>query len=302
MYKTYRKDSGRILFHGSENLLDWEYLSEYYYPELPGKYECPLMRPVAINDHYNKWILKWDIPYRSYYITGTFNGREFIPDNTAESLKSLDNGNFYASISWNHLPDERTIIMGWITEEPCKNKAWTGVQSVPRALSFSVIDDNCYLIQQPIKEIKNLRGKHYSYSDMSVKKLNRLFTRHKVNGKSLEINAQIKPNNAEAFAINFFGSNKDSISVYYDTKNDTLSILNGFKPYKAKLTEQYGYINLHIYIDHSVVEVFANDGQVVLTGSYFPDPSADRLSFYEKGGEVSVDYFEVYKLNSIYAK
>jgi levanase len=42
-------------------------------------------------------------------------------------------------------------------------------------------------------------------------------------------------------------------------------------------------VHLHVLVDTSSVEVFADKGQVVLTDQIFPDPTSNGVSLYANG-------------------
>ena len=41
-------------------------------------------------------------------------------------------------------------------------------------------------------------------------------------------------------------------------------------------------VKLNIYIDHSLIEIFVNDGENVLTGRYFADQAHSKIAFDKK--------------------
>ena len=59
-------------------------------------------------------------------------------------------------------------------------------------------------------------------------------------------------------------------------------------------------IRLHIFIDWSSIEVFAEDGAVVFTNQIFPAVESDRLELYAKGGPARLVSLDVWTLDSIW--
>jgi fructan beta-fructosidase len=55
-----------------------------------------------------------------------------------------------------------------------------------------------------------------------------------------------------------------------------------------------------IFTDWSSIEVFANNGSLVMTEQIFPDTSCSDLAIYALEGTVSLRNLNVYQLNSIY--
>ncbi len=228
MANIQRKDTGSVLLYESEDLVNWKYMSEYKHENFHDGYECPVFRPVPVvgDSSTIKWIMKWDIPYQSHYVLGRFDGQKFEADEN-QPVKTLDHGNFYASISWNGLEQDELIFTGWITEEPRENKPWTGVQSLPRKLFLRKENTGYQLYQEPLPAIAKLRKKHWGYHDMTAKYCNKLMKKQAASGKSLEIHAVILPEYANKFGINVLKSKSDSVSIVYQCSSNILSVTGG---------------------------------------------------------------------------
>ena len=52
--------------------------------------------------------------------------------------------------------------------------------------------------------------------------------------------------------------------------------------HSAKL-ERNAKVNLHVFVDRSSVELFANDGERVLSDRIYPHPGSDEIELYAKG-------------------
>ncbi|MFW6270258.1 MAG: GH32 C-terminal domain-containing protein, partial [Bacillota bacterium] len=70
--------------------------------------------------------------------------------------------------------------------------------------------------------------------------------------------------------------------------------------FKAPLKPENNRIQLHIYIDHSTVEVFGNGGQKVISALTFPETANDNLELYVKDGQAELISLEIYELDSIW--
>ena len=64
----------------------------------------------------------------------------------------------------------------------------------------------------------------------------------------------------------------------------------------AELRPIDGVIRLHIFIDRTSIEVFANDGLVVMTDLIFPDSTNIGIELFADGGEARVNSLEIFKL------
>ena len=61
-------------------------------------------------------------------------------------------------------------------------------------------------------------------------------------------------------------------------------------------------IRLHVLLDRSSVEVFANDGQVCITDQLFPRAPYDQLAFYADGGSARITRCEGWTIQSTWPR
>ena len=81
------------------------------------------------------------------------------------------------------------------------------------------------------------------------------------------------------------------LKISFDTKNGQLILDRSIAGQKVAV--DYGEnrtaplqpdsdVKLNIYIDHSLIEIFVNDGENVLTGRYFADQAHSKIAFDKK--------------------
>jgi fructan beta-fructosidase len=61
-----------------------------------------------------------------------------------------------------------------------------------------------------------------------------------------------------------------------------------------------GDLRLHVLVDASSVEVFADQGEVVLTDQIFPDSAAVGVDAFADGGTATVGHLTAWRLSSIW--
>ena len=97
----------------------------------------------------------------------------------------------------------------------------------------------------------------------------------------------------------------EQTTIGYATKNPTLfmdrtqSGQTAFNPgfagiHIAEMHPISDTVRLHIFVDRSSVEVFGNDGQVVLTEQIFPNAASQGLELFAEGGEVRLSALDIY--------
>ena len=274
------KDAGgAALLYRSHDLINWEYLHPLFTgsKDLDGvMFECPDFFPLD-----GRHVLLTSCGATHWHV-GRYEDRRFVMD--AHGI--TDGGNFYAAKT---LLDDKgcRILWGWITENrPHKESAaagWSGVLSLPRVLS--ILEDGSLGIS-PAPELQALRGKKYAVSVRtdSVKMLDG------IHGQALEIIARFKPRGAKRVGL-LLRSTPDQSErtlVYVDMENKLLIAGGGEDASIRRVQTRFDAEGdketmLHIFLDHSVIEVFA-DGRACLTArSYSKRADADRIGVFSLG-------------------
>ena len=118
--------------YASSNLTKWSFLSTFPSPVPNCTWECPDLVEIA-----GKWILiaSLIIPNslpregnNSRYWLGAFDGTTFTPESGPHSL-SLGPDD-YAAVSWNNVPNQRKVIVGWMSHWTYANQTMTKAGAV----------------------------------------------------------------------------------------------------------------------------------------------------------------------------
>ena len=116
-----------------------------------------------------------------------------------------------------------------------------------------------------------------------------------ISGEAIHIKAKINPKNSDGFGfIVRNGKKEEGTEIRYDVNKKTLECMGGH----AIVEPINGIIKLEILIDRSSIEIFANDGEVVLSSCFTPEEKDKILTFWIQGGEVMVDDIEAYELKT----
>lgn len=298
---------GNIVIYGSKNLIDWQVLSIYSNLNLKGMWECPELFPLPVNGDTShvKWVMKINIPKQAYWLIGDFDGKTFTDNMPKHEPLVTTYGFFYASQTFNNIPEEdgRRILLAWIGWEPDSNRQWTGCQSLPRQLILIQDKGGYHLLQKPITELKQLKQKkdHILFLNLSVNNINRALQEHGFNSQCFEFEAEFKPPENSQWGINFWQSETDSSTVGYDAQGNELFIKHNDNDVLRVKTQAFnGLIKLHGFVDHSVVEIFVNDGRQVLISTAFPNPKNSKVSLYSGQDATKLKKLELWNLKSIW--
>jgi beta-fructofuranosidase len=283
---------GVILRYRSEDLVHWEYLGRLLQGDINlsdpfwtgSVWECPNF--FRLKDRYVLFFSVQSEPsellYPVYYI-GDYDGEQFIP--TSQSI--LVHGSSFYAPQVMRTGDGRMVMWGWLKEmrwpSALMEAGWAGVMSMPLTL---LLLPNGRLGIEPVEELKNLRGAHWHYANLALEPGTPDLL-DGVSGDCLEIDAVFEPDPEAEFGLKVRCSpdRDEQTRILYqgkaerlvlDPKESSLSTVVDRDVRKASLSlDASGCLRLHIFIDRSVVEIFAN-GHTCLAGRVYPT-RADSL-------------------------
>jgi sucrose-6-phosphate hydrolase SacC (GH32 family) len=223
---------------------------------------------------------------------------------------------FYASITFENVPNDRQLLVGWMNNwtygSLIPTSPWRSTQSEPRDVSLRRIAGKTELVQHPAPELNKLHtGPVYTVTNRSVKGTHGLLGAGS-RGQALDIRATFDSGSADRFGLKVFvgggeetviGYDNDAREVYVDRRQSGDA---SFHPQFASVSHaplrlpQSGKLKLRVLVDHSSVEVFADKGQRVLTDQVFPSASSDGVQLFAEGGRATVDSLNMWQMESIW--
>ncbi|CAM4384883.1 glycoside hydrolase family 32 protein [Paenibacillus alkaliterrae] len=319
----------RVLFYTSSNLKQWNVESEFGAAEgsHDGVWECPdiIELPVDGGMEGSKWVLIVSIGdnpqcpegSRTQYFVGDFDGSSFTNDASPETILWLDHGrDNYAGVTWSDAQraDQGKLFIGWMSNWKYANliptASWRSAMTLPRVLFLKKVPDGIRLVQEPLAELQQLRlgAKHWEETTI-VPGQNLLSD---AQGDIYEIECEIDPGDASEVGFKLRKSEREETVVGYNVFDRKLFIdrsNSGEKHFHeafackhdVQLELHNGRLKLHIFVDQSSVEVFANDGEIAVTDQIFPDPTSTGMELYVKDGEAKLVSLKLYPLQSIYS-
>jgi beta-fructofuranosidase len=225
----------------------------------------------------------------------------------------LEGGHLYAPQTFRDKTNRR-ILIGWVQEgrsrQAQKEAGWSGMFSLPRELTLR--PDGTLGIE-PITELQQLRTKKYQWKNLEIEPNGNNYLPD-VKGAALEIEIEVEWKQLTASEWGLIlrqspdGSEETRIS--YDAQLNKLI----FDPTRSSLEadlypdirsgnfvlEPDEAVKLRIFLDHSIVEVYAN-GRACLTGRIYPSRSDSlQLDLFSTGGSMLYKTVTVYELASIW--
>lgn len=305
---------GQVWLYHSKDLYHWQFDQILAKVDDPDVYmmECPDFFPLG-----DKYILMFSpqgmqakgYQYRNRFQSGYIVG-EWQPGETfkiCQPFTELDFGHDYYAPQSFLTADKRRIVIAWMdmwdSVMPSQADKWAGALSLPRELHLS--SDN-KLIISPITELQLLRSKAVLSHDIEV-----------INGKQdllldswqceLVIKIDLNKTDAERAGIAFTASNDDNqfTLLYIDNQAQRLILDRAFSGsgvmgYRSIAIPEGQILELHIFIDHSSIEVFVNHGMATLTSRFYPTYEQRTIKVFAENGKLVIDQLEYWYLKNIH--
>jgi beta-fructofuranosidase len=271
---------GSVFLYQSQNLLEWKYVGILAKgTESQGRgWECANYLKLG-----QKHVLVIS-PYGSViYSIGDFDGKQ----HHSNEWHILDHGkSFYATNTY--IDDQgRTILVGWVKS---KGDGWNGCLSLPRELQL--IDQNQLQIT-PIEELEQLRVSHQNF-ERTLENLTEDAGTAPIFGERIEIKARFQLKEADSFGLNMV-DDQGSHKLSFDFQAHTMQFGEDFA--EMQFTKAADLIELHIFVDHSVIEVFINQREVFTTVFYpkLAETHALKIAPFVKNsrGKFSIDAWKL---------
>jgi len=315
-------DQHKIAFYQSDNLKDWEEVSQFGpLGDTSAVWECPDLFELKVKGtDTTKWVLSLSAghPQEGFlgmqYFIGEFDGTSFVADSLQYPMY-LDYGkDFYAGITFaNTGHREYATMIGWlgchIYSKDTPTTIWRGAMSLPRNLFLERTESGIRLKSQPpTSYLKTLFDEEWTQVPMALhngtievpiksKAYWATLTLKNKGGRRAGLKV-LKSNDHETLVGVDFSESK----VFIDRRNSGTATVN--EKFKSKDSAPWHpsseEITLDIYVDHSVIEVFIENGEQVLTSLIYPEETGDGIVLFSEQGEVSIENIAVKNLKSIW--
>ena len=289
----------RLYLFVSDDLKSWKYLHVFYErnPEWTDRSEdnmCPSFLPLPSSPTGGPSSGKHLLLFISHnkgcqYYVGDYRDDRFFPDNHGR-MSWVDNTYFAPEALVDR--EGRQIMWAWLTDNPSgeKEKGWSGVYGLPRTLW---VGDDGTLRMAPVKELETLRCHEKSWNNLTLGD-GETKALEGVAGDCCELALEIDVNTATRCGVRVRASkdNQEETLIYFDADakqlvfDSTRSGTEGRKVVeRAPLALQTGEpLKLRVFVDKSVVEVFANDRQAIGRRVYPARNDSLGVSVFASGG------------------
>ena len=274
----------------STDLMDWSFLGKLFHEDTDWEalgvgpdedVSCANMFKIG-----DKWMLLC-ISHRlgcRYYL-GDFKDEKYLPEshhlmnwvpmNIPEGLPAR----LFAPESL-LTQDGRRVMWAWVVSP--MSSGLTGVQSLPWELS---LPEDGELRIKPLRELEQLRGEAVTEGEVMVKS-DEDYRLKKVDGDTLELSVNFEPTDSREYGVSVFcDENGYGFPITYIPGSNILNLGSLTPPLELDPGEG---LNLRIFLDKEMIEVFANDRQAVV----YVHPHEDQdtgIVLFSKGADLEAE-------------
>lgn len=308
VHRNSRSRAGVMLYRAlNQDLTEWQFVNVLYeWPDAGTRsLECPNLFRFG-----DTWLLFFSYhppPTRTAYLIGTFDTETYTFNPERQGSLDLSPMGVYAPQAMRDEKD-RVILFGWVRPAgwyPDGGKSWCGCMTLPRTLS---LDTNGQLRQEPVQELEGLRGRHYSWSDLSPGPTGQVL--EGVGGDVLEIIVEFGPvvRGVCGLKVRRSADGKNAVTVGYDGKQiyftgadpkglfaSTGGVSAGSDYHIAiQRVDSDSQFRLHLFIDKCVLELYV-DRRFCMTRSVYCSPEDLGIEvFAPDGAQIrSLDIWEM---------
>ncbi|MAE64991.1 MAG: glycosyl hydrolase family 32 domain protein [Phycisphaeraceae bacterium] len=304
------------LFH-SKDLAEWEHLGkliEFGFHNEPGEDGAvPNFLPIGHGRH---MLLFFSHKRAAQYLVGTYDpvAHRFEPESHGRmTFGPWCIGSLHAPSA---MVDEDGRVLAIFNVRDGKPwDDWTNVMTLPRCLSLA--DDHALRIE-PAGRTDVLRFDHRAADPMEIPGNGEIVLEH-VRGKAMEIEAVIEPGTSREVGLYVFrapdGAERTRISLLHRegqrpgtsrlqidaTESSLREDVYGRPPEAGPFELDEGEpLHLRIFVDRSIVEVFANGRQSLTLRAYPQRDDSTGVSVFARGGSARLVSLDAWQMRSVW--
>lgn len=285
-------ETGTMLLYRSDDLQHFENLGELniQHHDLGYMVECPNLvfiddRPVLLfcPQGMSKKTSFYENIYPNSYVIGEHLDETTVSLGQTSSIENLDEGfDVYATQAFN-APDGRALAISWIglpdISYPSDKEGWAHCLSLVKTLQLK---EN-HLYQYPVEETKQLRQTKQS---LSASIHADTFTTIATDQTCYELHTCVANNDILDLALFADSQTQHALHLVIDAKQHQVTLDRGTVG-EAFATEfgttrtcsvEEGDIEVTIFADTSVVEIYINHGYRTMTARFFPEANQTIIS------------------------
>ena len=321
-----------IMFYASKDLKTWKLLSTFGegIGNHDGVWECPDFFPLPVQGtDETKWVLFVSINpggpnsgSATQYFVGDFDGKTFRIDTNFQKEQAkehsfwVDHGrDNYAGVTWSNVTTSEggKLFIGWMSNWLYANEVptekWRSASTIARELGLIKGSDTYRLISNPVKELNGYRGKKVADTAIPIDGETELTTSKTISLSKTEINFEIPDVSKGKYTFILSNSKGDELGFGYSATEKKFFVdrnKSGKTDFSDKFTDRIAtaprtagskHLTGKILLDKTSIELFYDNGQTVMTETFFPNAPFETLSIESDNEKFTINNLEIHELN-----
>ena len=299
----------------SDDLVNWTYVGNFLSHEMP---DAIIGEDISCPNFFQldgKWMLLCiSHPFGCRYYLGDWDAEaeQFVPEShgrmnwrrSHQPIYKTHYRDFFAPESL-LTPDGRRVMWAWLTTLH-EDVDLRSVQSLPRELSLA--EDGTLRIK-PLRELESLRYDKVTFSNITATppkgSHSTMAFEHiaELKGDAYEIRITIESAEIQRkrFGVQLFADKEQEnganqgLPILIHPEYSTLRIGTTEAPFAVTDLAEREDLEMRIFVDKYLVEVFVNDRQAALT-AHMDYKAGDSLNFYSYGSPTTLKQVEIWKM------
>ena len=189
-----------------------------------------------------------------------------------------------------HCESQRTVLVGWVSGF-AEGRGWRGCMSLPRVLTL----EGGRLVQAPLPELSRLRRRHTRVEQLVID--DGVLPIPGARGKALEIVAVLAPRDAAGCGLKLRCRDDGSGGLVISYAAGALDVAGTRVPLRL---DSDAKLRLHLFLDHSVLELFIQDGAAAVTRVDYPPEEDLAVAAFAQSGSATLVTLEVWEMATIW--
>jgi fructan beta-fructosidase len=286
----------RVHLYSSTDLKEWQMESEFgsSLGAHGGVWECPDLFPLSAGNT-TKWVMLVSINpggpnggSATQYFVGDFDGKTFTADH--QDTRWLDYGpDNYAGVSWSNVSDRRLFI-GWMSNwsyaTVVPTYRWRSAMTISRELNLIQVGQQFFVTSKPVEEYSSIVGEYKNEEVINVDRSYLLSNQLDFSASTFRLRFEAEPKD---FVIRLENSLDEYVLIGYQAGNNQFFIdrnQSGKRAFHQEFPRRSfapristgENIIFDILVDVGSVELFADEGEVVMTALFFPNEPYREIS------------------------
>lgn len=200
-------------------------------------------------------------------------------------------------------------MSNWKYAQVTPTESWRSAMTIPRSLGLISRKDQIIVVQQPVHELNQLKSGIYKWDETIIDPGQNLLS--VLDLPYFELEAEFELQTAVEFGFKVRASDISETVVGYEVEKQEIFVDRSYSGevsfhsdfsgrHAVKVETLDRRLKLHILVDTSSIEVFAGEGEAVITDLIFPGEKDQGLEIYALQGSVKLISLNISPLKSIW--